>query len=146
MAAHDRIMGALLRGLQAHHPQAVVHDRARVDAIGDCADPRIGGYVPDAVVEMTVKGRPHVVLLEFSRGLAEGATEHSFKVATKTQAYASTLRHFRRSRGPGVEVLQQTYIMSCHGKVDMTRWAEQLGWWGVSGKALRSILADCMTA
>ncbi len=102
-------------------------------------------------MELVAKGWPHVVLLEFFRGLAEGTSDHSFKVATKTQAYSSTLLHLRQSRGPGVEVLQQTYIMSCHGKVDMTRWAEQLlvGWWGVTGKALRSILrlpvVDCMT-
>ncbi len=45
-----------------------------------------------------------------------------------------------------MEVLQQTYIMSCHGKVDMTRWSLQLAWWGIQGKALWLTVAGCMTA
>ncbi len=45
-----------------------------------------------------------------------------FKVATKVQASPSTIRHLLLLKGQGVEVFQQTYIMSCQGKVDMTRW------------------------
>jgi ribonuclease HI len=146
MAAHDRIMAALLQGIRRQHPSAVIHDRARVDAIGECEDGRIGAYVPDAVVEATLHGKTTVMLLEFSRGLAEGVPDHDFKVATKTQDYSSTIRHFRRQRGPGVDVLQQTYIMSCHGKVDMARWSQQLAWWGIQGKALRVTMEGCMTA
>ncbi len=52
---------------------------------------------------------------------------------TKEQAYPSTIRHFRRLKGQGGEVFQQTYIMSGHGKVDMIWWEEQLAWWGITG-------------
>ncbi len=49
-----------------------------------------------------------VIDSEFTRGLAEGAGEHAYKVTTKTQAYPSTLRHFQLQQGPQMEVLQQT--------------------------------------
>ncbi len=86
------------------------------------------------------------MIIEFTRGLAEETGEHDYKVATKTQAYPSTLQHFLRKKGPGVEVLQQTYIMSCHGvgAVEVRRWGEQLGWWGMKGPAITAALQGCM--
>jgi hypothetical protein len=57
MAAHDRIMAAILKGVWNQHPRAVVHDRARVDSdeVGESADTQRGGYVLDAVVEVTMQ-------------------------------------------------------------------------------------------
>ncbi len=95
-----------------------MHTKALVDSLGECLDGRIAGYIPDAVVETTKEGSTVVVVIRFTGSLAEGVPDHDFRVATKTQAYSSTLRHLRRLRGPGVEVRQQMFVMSCHGVVD----------------------------
>ncbi len=105
--------------------------------------------VPDAIVDFKKGGKAHMVVVEFTRGMAEEAGEHAFKVATKTQAYPSTLRHIQRMKGlQGVEVLQQTYIMmmSCHWIINMRRWEEQLEWWGLQGPAVTETLSGCMQA
>eukprot|EP00961_Rhodomonas_salina_P038078 512064-Rhodomonas_salina.1 len=51
--------------------------------------------------------------------------EHRKKIAEKRQAYQGVLRHFHRQRPSTiVQVMQQTYVMSCHGVV----MAQDSGW------------------
>ncbi len=68
--------------------------------------------------EFWKRGRQLLVLVKFVslfRVYKGEVDKHAFKVAAKTQAYTPTMRHFRRQKGPGVEVLQQSYVMRCHG-------------------------------
>jgi hypothetical protein len=130
----------------------VVHNLAMVDAIGECINACIEECVLDTVVKVTTTmgGKQHLVLMEFSRGLVEGVPNHNLKVATTRQVSLSVMSHFQRLQGPGVEVLQQMSIVSCHGKADMascqTHWQSWLEWCGIKGQALKSTLVGCMTA
>ncbi len=85
-----------------------------------------------------------VVLVEFTRGLAEEVSEHKYKIATKRQAYLSTLQHLWRQKGPGVDIRQQTYVISCHRVVDARQWKELLAWWGLDSQAKAKVMLGCM--
>ncbi len=89
-----------------------------------------------------------MALVEFTRGLSEEVSEHylEYKIATKTQAYSSTLCHLRRQKGQGVDVRQQTYVMSCHGVVDARWWRELLAWWGLDSPATVKVMQGWMRA
>ncbi len=66
MAAHDKIAQALLEGVKKQHPRAVVHDQARMGSMGGGAYARVGKYVLDSVVELSLGGQQkYLVLKEF---------------------------------------------------------------------------------
>eukprot|EP00961_Rhodomonas_salina_P295024 3935054-Rhodomonas_salina.1 len=115
--------------------------------MGPCDDPRLAMYEPDAIVEWTDKDyQKHLVVIEFTRSLREDAGTHEAKVAEKTQAYQSTIRHLQRMLGIGTKVQQQTFVMSCHWAIKSKDWDQDLSWWGMKPKDCHQIKLACMTA
>eukprot|EP00961_Rhodomonas_salina_P058083 780517-Rhodomonas_salina.1 len=103
--------------------------------MGLCPDLRLVAYKPDAIIEYNKDGQRHIVVLEFTRSLADDPEMHKEKVSKKKQAYQSTVEHLQRLKGQGTIVTQQTFVMSCHATIMESEWDRQLGFWGLDKKS-----------
>ena len=144
--AHNLIVAALLKQLRVKCRGIQVHAEARVDEMGPCPDTRLAAYKPDAIIEYNKDGQRHIVVLEFTRSLADDPETQKEKVSEKKQAYQSTVAHLQRLRGPGTIVTQQTFVMSCHATIMESEWDRQLGFWGLDEKSQTEVKRACMKA
>ena len=65
----------------------------------------------------------------------------------KKQAYQGTLNHLQRSQY-GVTVIQQTFVMSCHGTILQEEWNKHFEFWGLKlkSKPIQTAKRNCIKA
>eukprot|EP00961_Rhodomonas_salina_P096985 1304937-Rhodomonas_salina.1 len=103
-------------------------------------------YKPDTIIEYKKDGQQHIVVLEFTRSLADNPKTHKEKVLEKKQVYQSTVVHLQRLRGQGMIVTQQKSVMSCHTTIMESEWDRHLGFWGLDAKSQIEVKRACMKA
>eukprot|EP00961_Rhodomonas_salina_P079185 1064490-Rhodomonas_salina.1 len=88
------------------------------------------------MIELEKGLQKYLILVEFTSSFGESPAEHRKKIAEKRQVYQGVLQHFHCQR-PGTIVMQQTYVMSCHGVIMAQDWSDSLAFWGLTDKEIR---------
>ena len=86
-----------------------------------------------------------MVIVEMTWCLTEKPLEQKAKTNRKRQAYQSSLLHLQRLF-PHVTVIQQTFVMSCHGTFLQSTWDRQFEFWGMKKAEARKAEKECAKA
>ena len=143
---HNMILKALIDGIRSKCPDADINNKPQIGDYGPCEDAHLASFTPDAVIQWTDgEGRKWMTVVEVTRCLTEKPTSQRAKTDRKKQAYQSSLLHLQRLF-PHVTVIQQTYVMSCHGTILQATWDRQLEYWGMTLSEARKTEKACAKA
>ena len=143
---HIMILQEILNAIKAKCPDAEIDNKPKIGDYKPCDDAHLASFEPDSVIQWTdEKGRQWMVITEMTRCLTEKPLGQRSRTDRKRQAYQSSLLHLQRLF-PHVTVLQQTFVMSCHGTILQNTWDRQLEFWGMSRSEARKAEKECAKA